>query len=499
MTNIVYWNIENFGINKFNDPSRKRPRYGQGKNGGNSPAVASAQRRTNLAAILNATQPDIIVVVEVSSGAGGGGDLATNTGGLNGASYILDLLRANPLDPNNAEWRLVPPLKVGAGGLTESVAVFYRGVSGTVGTPTEVQRYFTGPNIWTGANVSVAAGAPAPYPGVAVGWPNILEFLDPPGAAAARNIPVGAQYNGNLAESTVAARISFAAQVGAIPAPPVAGGFINYNGLRQPYMVSFVEEDNTGAITRNLTIIAVHSPPNFIGATNYMNVLLSGAADVAAPPDVVNHNEIKIVCGDFNLNAITALGARTNAYNTLVGLNYTALLYPPPALPGGIALESYQGYLATHIKPARRNAQRTKNSRFLWSDNTVGAPVPSHYPGYRYIGSDIVNNFFSIDNILVQPAPGAPQFTIMNQVTGTPFNLVGGLPVGVPVGTRIMPHGLTNLPLAPAIPPAGPLPIAWPQAPAPNYAAGLARSLNGWSNYGNLRGTSDHLALFASI
>ena len=499
MTNIVYWNIENFGINKFNDPSRKRPRYGQGRYGGNSPAVASAQKRNLLAAILNSTQPDIIVVVEVSTGAGGGGDLVTNSGGLNGASYILDLLRAHAPDPNCLEWRLVPPLKVGAGGLTESVAVFYRGISGVVGTATEVRRYFTGPDIWTAANVSVAAGVAAAYPGVVIGAPNIQEFLDPPGTVA-RAIPAGTQYNGTLAESTVAARIHFTADPGAAIAPPVAGGFINYNGLRQPYMVTFAEEDNTGAITRNLSIIAVHSPPNFVGATNFMNVLLAGAADVADPPDIINHNEVKIVCGDFNLNAITALGARTTAYNSLVNnLNYTALLYPPAVMPGGINIESYQGYLATHIKPPRSNAQRTKNSRFLWSDNTLGAPVPSEYPGYRYIGSDRVNNFFSIDNILVQPAPGAPQFTIMNPVVGTPFNLVGGLPVGVPTGVRVLAQRFNNLPLAPAIPPAGPLPIAWPQAPAPNYAAGLARSLNGWSNYGYLRSTSDHLALFADI
>ena len=499
MTNVVYWNIENFGINKVNNPSRKRPRYGEGgRCGGNLPAVAALQRRNHILTILRATQPDIFVLIEVSASATGAGDLAPATGGLQGAIFLLQQLRNDPTDPNRDAWRMVPPLKVGTGGRTESVAVLYRGISGTAGTPTEVRRYFTGPNVWTGGGVSaVAAGAvPAAYPAGGGGAPNIQDLLNPQGQPA-RTIPAGAQYNGGLAEGMAAARIAFAPAL-APAAPPVVGGLVNFNGLRQPFMVSFVETNQANVITRNLTLFAVHAPPNHGGATNFINILLRGLLDVVAAPAGAPHNEIKLICGDFNLNAIYAqppgAGGRTTAYDQLRTINYVPLLNPPPAMPvaPNLTLDAYQGYLATHIRPKRTKQQLTQQSRFLWSDNTAGGPLlAAPYPGYNYIGSDMVSNFFSIDNMLVNPLVPANnyQFTVMNPVSGTPFTVAGAMPAGVPIGTRPLAAQFTNVPAG----------MAWPQSPAAVYAVGQARTLNGWANYGYLRSTSDHLALFAVL
>ncbi|MNN60227.1 hypothetical protein D3C81_1753960 [compost metagenome] len=103
----------------------------------------------------------------------------------------------------------------------------------------------------------------------------------------------------------------------------------------------------------------------------------------------------------------------------------------------------------------------------------------------------MVSNFFSIDNMLVNPlVPGNNyQFTVMNPVSGTPFTVAGAMPAGVPIGTRPLAAQFTNVPAG----------MAWPQSPAAVYAVGQARTLNGWANYGYLRSTSDHLALFAVL
>ncbi|HEX8457911.1 MAG TPA: hypothetical protein VF656_11490 [Pyrinomonadaceae bacterium] len=465
MTRVLFWNLQTFGINKINDPSIRR---GAGI-GGLTLQQASAMRRALVANIIVNTAPEIIVLVEVASGDSYPDDLATNTDGWAGALYLLNQLRAaNPA----MGWRLVPPLRVGRrpGSKPETVAVLYQGVSGAV------RRYFTGPNLWVGG---VNGNSTEPGFGV-VGnaYPaarNLDTMLVPPvmPAVPARNIPAGALHNGGLAENVVAARTHF--RLSGAPAY-----FVDYQIYRPPYMVTFTEADAMGNVQRNLTLFGVHSPA-VAGDPGVFIVYLQNTEDVVA---ALGANETRVIGGDFNLSLLAANGGPSNVYAPL-GPNYVPLLQSAAAPPAP-NLNAYLGYFATHIK--RKYTANTEATQFLWSD----PPNASPYPGYGYIGSKFVANFYSIDNILVWPHQGAPynyQTTIMNGIVGTPFNAVAPIPGGAPPGTVAFAQQMTNAP------------VGWPPAPnAPRVAnIGGRNSLTSWANYGYQYSTSDHFAVFARV
>lgn len=473
MTKILVWNIENFGINKFNNPFLARRGAGIG---GLTQHQASKWREQILAQVLFTTDPDILVVVEVSSGDSTPNSLATVTGGMEGCRYVLQLLRNTAFFAAGG-WRLVPPLRIGQGGKAESVGVFYRGQS-TVGGAA-VHRYFTGPNWWTGGinGQSVAANTAFrfPYPTGVFGGPDIQAMLVPLGTAP-RNIPNGAQFNGGIPEDQVAARTQFHL----VNPNGSADGFLDFGAFREPYMVTFTETDGAGTVQRDLTLFAVHSP----AVTGNQSVFITYLANTHEIVAANGGSETRIICGDFNLNLLAPDGNDANEYAQLVNQNYAVLLEPAGAPPA--PLGAYPGYFATHIK--RRPRRLTQASRFLWSD--ANTETASLYPGYEYTGSEFVQNFYSIDNILVRPYNGGHNYatTVMNPVVGTPFNMVIGPPGAPPIGTVNMAAAFTNAA------------IAWPQAPAaPNYAAGLPANLTSWVNYSYIRSTSDHFALYADV
>ena len=460
MTKILVWNIENFGVNKFANPSRKRPRGV----GGMTYAQASAFRRQVLQRVMNAALPDILIVIEVSSGDSTPNALATLTGGMDGCVDLLTRLRAN-----NPVWRLVPPLRIGQGGKAESMGVFFRATSPVAGGGL-ITRYFTGPNLWTGGynGTSVRVGVSAAYPAAAGGNPDIDDMLVP-GGGVPRVIPVGAQYNVGVAENQVAARTAFRLWNSA---NDTADGGIDYGVFREPYMVTFAEHNSNTNAVRNLTLFGVHSP----AAVGNPEVFITYLANTYEIMTANVGTEVRVVCGDFNVNLLDATGNDAQVYAPMAG--YTVLLTPGAPPPGNVDL--FRGYFTTHIKPKNKSAA----SRFLWSQ--VGNPSP--YPGYGYFGSDFVPNFFSVDTILVRPAPGAPNTTILNAVVGTPFNAGGTVPpAGAPAGVQAMPSSFTNAAL-------------WPPTPnAANYNLGLAGNLTSWANYGYVRSTSDHFALYADV
>jgi hypothetical protein len=490
MSRILFWNIENYAIAKVNDPdltvTGKRRRSVAG---GLSPNEASTQRVNLIAAVFVACAPDVIVINEVSSG-DDGQVRATNTGGIQGAVWLLNALRAaNPA----MEWRMVPPLRIGTGGPQETMAVLYRGVTGP-GTPGQVTRYFTGPNLWQGAQngtsvvpaVGVVGNA---YPGVvAPGDPDLNAMLVLP-ATAARNIPAGALHNGGgaIPEDTVAARIAFQRTL------PLGGGAVAYGNFRQPYMVTFTEQNLAGAL-RNLTVFGIHAPPNVVGATQIINNLSISVEVTAA----LGANETRVIGGDFNLELLAAGGGPSGVYAPLApyqpliqSLGAPPGVLPPPLPPvppppAPAPLTVYRGFFSTHIK----RSKKTLNSRILWSDAANASP----YPGYGYHGSDRFPFVSSIDNILVWPLQGPPynyRTTIMNPVVGTPF-VAPYLIAGAPIGTVVLAPQM-NAPLL--------APLVWPPhpyAPYPTTQGGRAH-LVGWTNYGRIRSTSDHFAVFAEV
>ena len=380
--------------------------------------------------------------------------------------------RPSPQHPpyNTQDWRLVPPLVVGQGAVSESVAVFFRGTTGVV------TRYFTGPNWFTGGykgqSVAPRGGIPVNYPN-AFGQPDFLSMLAPGGMV--RNTPANALHNINIPETQLAARINFKSI--AVPPAAVPPAQVNFLHYRQPYMVTFTE---TGGVPnpRHITLFACHAPPNnlppILATTQFMNNKLPTMADIANPPAP---NETKVICGDFNLNLLNHDGTDANHYAGLTGLGYIRML-APPAGPPPPALEAYAGYFCTHIK----RAQPTQNSRFLWS--APGEPSP--YPGYGYLGSTF-GNYCSIDNVLVRPAPGAGTLTVVNSVVGTPLNAVHPSPGGAPIGIDNFGNDMNNI-------------AGWPESPnAAAFNVGMATNRKGWLNYGHIRNTSDYFALMAQI
>jgi hypothetical protein len=481
MTNILFWNIRQFGIKKINDTRGGGPANA----GGLTYPQVSADRRAIILAEIAATTADIIAIVEVGTG-NTAGDLATNTGGVQGSQALLNLLRAAN---GAAGWRMVPPLWMGSrayrsvGGL-ETVAVLYRGVTGNV------TRYFTGPNFWSGGaggistDPAAGVGAPANYP------PQFNGFLRPPGTAV-RQIPIGSLYRPSTAfvpslETQSAARIKYVRPSTKRPRGGVPYAPSRYGGFRPPYMTSFYEVNALTGATRTLTLFSIHAPPRRGDAATLMRTY-SQTPEIANAPA---GGEIKILAGDFNLNFLNANGNYTNAYAPVTALGYQSLLPTaavPPVTAGGI--EQFRGNFATHLRsvPTRPLPQPAADTLFLWTDPAI--PVTdSYYPAYGCTSAG--DNTDSLDNILVRPAAGYA-LTIMNLVTGSPFQVA--VPANnAPLGAVALASQFTNpLPL-----PANP----WPQAPAADdFFAADAVQLSSWPNYGRIYSTSDHFGLTTVI
>ncbi|AZF16883.1 hypothetical protein [Pseudomonas sp. R3-18-08] len=452
MTRVLYWNIESFGYNKIRPLSTKRNRAGAF-----IPDLNAADRLALILAHITAFNPDIFVVVETASGPSHGpGSLISPTGGWQGCVELL--LRIRNL--TGLTWNLVPPLVVGQAGRAEGVAVFYKPVIPAGPGVAAGRRLFTGPNAWSPAGNGISFN-PTVLPAPAAGnYPPLQSNAC--FTVAGRAIPPTALNPGNLSESRCAARVDFVDNLGAP---------LNYGGLREPYMVTFCEtvDGPPVVVQRNLTLFAIHSPPQYVAANAYLN----GLANVRDISAALGALETRIITGDFNVNLLSQTGNDPLRYAPLTGLGYALQLQPPAAAPPP-ALDAYMGYFATHLK--------SKKSTIFWSTN-VGA-VP--YPGYRYIGSSSSSNLYSIDNILVRGG-AAGNFTIANTVVGTPLNVVNPAPGGAPVGMVAIASDFQ----AP--------PLGWPLSPAPAFAAGDRQRFRGWRNMGHIRSTSDHLALFVTV
>lgn len=452
MTRVLYWNIESFGYNKIRPLTTKRDRTGA-----LIPDLNAADRLALILAHITAFNPDIFVVVETASGPSNGpGSLISPTGGWQGCVELL--LRIRNL--TGLAWNLVPPLVVGQAGRAEGVAVFYKPVIPAGGGVAAGRRLFTGPNAWSPAGNGISFN-PTVLPAPAAGNYPLLQ-TNTCFTVAGRAIPPTALNPGTPIESQCAARVDFVDNLGAP---------INYGGLRQPYMVTFCEtvDGPPVVVQRNLTLFAIHSPPQYVAANAYLN----GLANVRDISAALGALETRVITGDFNVNLLSQNGNDPLRYAPLTGLGYALQLQPPAAAPPP-ALDAYMGYFATHLK--------SKNSTIFWSTNVGVVP----YPGYRYIGSSSSSNLYSIDNILVRGG-AAGNFTIANTVVGMPLNVVNPAPGGAPMGVVAIASDFQ----AP--------PLGWPPSPAPAFVAGDRQRFRGWRNLGHIRSTSDHLALFVTV
>lgn len=504
MTRILYWNIENFSINKLNDP----------------------QKLNYIQQVLTQNPPHIIVIVEVSASNAFGildGVLLPNNGG--GANGVLQLLVHLRTWLNN-NWCLVPPLTLGNSGYREGVAVYFD----------SNQLQFTGPYWWIDNFNFPARGIPRrrlnpinrsvphTYPEatrVAYGgiWANCLPVA---------NVNANSLYNPSLlgqglAQNTLAGQFQYFT-----PAPNRQeiffpdGRFLNQENSppssRSPFLTTFYEP----ATNRNIKLFAVHTSPNTAPQA------VQQLANVQEIQDV-NANEVSVIVGDFNVDSFTDFNNYLNLINPLlVGLGYTMHLNPRGA--NGLIDVARQPYCMTHLLPIPRLLQTTARATpynqsqpaGLDPHNNTGIPqrqLPNlrglrspggAYPSFGYMGSmsgflfSEVTYAASIDNIFtrygnnLQP-PANHNMTIINPVVGSPYNnhpAANPPAAGVPLGN--LDFFDQQQPPQPQL--ANPLPVggidrANDQA---NNNADLIQ-FHQVANYGHIRSTSDHLALIIDV
>jgi hypothetical protein len=456
MTRILYWNIENFSVNKFWD--------GNILAGG--PFTPESTNRltyfrsavTNLlppGAAANARMPEIIVIVELETGYTNRGYMVTGNGPLAARELVREVRNLT----GNPNWFLVPPLYSGT---REGVVVLYDGTN----------LFFTGPNFWSGAaGPSVSLAPPLPLPTYPVPWNPFI---------GTRQIPHLAQYNPNLWENQLAAKVSgYTSNGDAVLDLPDRGGIPPFGHVmdgnldpRTPYMTTFYRQDTN----ENITIFSIHAPANAFFARAYMTSLVC-TREIATPSAL---NERKVVLGDFNFNLFTNGGnaPRRYQYFNLIGygIGVAPVLAPPVPQPNG-----YSGFFATHLAKV--------GNAISWSD----IHTQRIYPGYGYLSE----RNSCIDNVFSQGVAPA-NTTILNPIVGSPY---GVLPPGVappPWLTANMQghYGMNRLC------PCFNLPNPPPAWIAPNYGvnpAQIRQVFRGWANFRTVRSTSDHLPIIADV
>jgi hypothetical protein len=445
-TRILFWNIRDFAIDKIANPKSDRQKHTTIRQ-----SEASQQRLAQILSVINNVDPQIFILVETETIYDGRGKLVRGAG-LSGAIALLAQIK---IKTGNQDWQLVPPVITGK---NEGVAVYYRSTN----------RYFTGPNIWSGGAGGISSLPHTVFP---LGYPDNLKTGLP-----ARNIPGGAQYNGGLPERSAAARVEFT-----LAPPALAGTAAVFDDLRAPYMTTFSEVDNGNNVQRNLTIFSVHSPASRQPAIDYLESL----ANINEIVSQTANNEVRVIAGDFNINSMqtTKGNIPQPAYQKLIDNGFALTIAPTNNVPD--PPKGYLGYFATHIKSPYKKINSPKPNLYGTTKD-----LKQFYPGFGYIGADS-GTYIAIDNIYVKyGTPTAiPGTTILNTVVGSPLNIYD----------------------APPHTPEGDIDLHWlmgdfygennadPPEIAPQYQAGVLTTFGSWDKYGRIYGVSDHFALAIDI
>ncbi|WP_444890506.1 hypothetical protein [Microbulbifer sp. DLAB2-AA] len=556
---IMYWNVNNFGYERFFTDSRKSGRDdGPQGRGGLRAYQAAQQRLQHLISNLTdgvvpaglAIVPDIFVMVEVQRGMNGLAEGQTVYDAS--AASLLDVLKVTPaLNANNEAWCLVPPLISGLGGVAEGIAVYYNA--------TKLQ--FIGPYVWPAPVVGAPSVGPAqPAPAAAGYYGDPWGSFPPPsgfpvGPIAApvpgavppvlpplsedclpnRLLAPGFGAPAGVTENQLAGQFQFfhPVAVGAPPAVPI--NFPNA-GDRSPFLTKFI--DLTVAGGRIINLFSFHARPgqdpvapgiipDSVAGTQALATIQEIQAPLAA-------NQVNVIVGDFNVSVFNVAphNRADQAYGPLInpiggvpaGLGYTQHIRPTP---GVVYNNTEQGYFFTHMISRSRSASNTSpGDPTPWNQPKV-TPLPANavgYPAYGYAGTGMRGRYDAIDNVFTKygaaAAAGAPaNITIVNRVTGTPYNR-GAIPAAAncPIGHYQYNVAMADGPAAanPALPlpPGPPLPAAIP--PGGFYPPGYTppppiippttigtdndrRHFIGWNNYGRVASTSDHIALILDI
>ena len=438
MTRIMFWNVQQFSVNKIANPLGIAFAGGGGVN-------APADRLALMIELIQQANPEILVIVELRTGPTAAGTIVTGNGVI-----ATSRLLAAMVNQHQGDWCLVPPLCTSD---YEGVAVFYRSAN----------LVFTGPHVWSGGAGGQAVAPAAGFAGAPYGWP--MEFLIGQG-----QVPLASRHNPGLPESHCAAQTTGWT---ALPAPPPAAPPAPAFDPREPYRTTFAEVVGA-AFVRDIELISIHAPPENLAAEGFMQ-------EMAACDEIVGHPPphpapyVRVIAGDFNVNLLDPVGNIAPPYQALTEPPHNFLLgQEPAALPPGGFPPAGPGYYATLIK-------RPANARF-W-------PPGTHYPGYGYIGEQNGVALYAIDNMFIRG--GAPaEFTILNPVVGSPYNEF--LP---PVGYGVW-VGAIPVARSAGLPPPG---IGLLPNPAVAVNIGQIALFRGWQNYGKISSTSDHLPIVMDV
>ncbi|TGL49315.1 hypothetical protein EHQ61_12720 [Leptospira wolffii] len=507
MTRIMYWNVSDFGNNRFFSASNQRDRSAPRPLTHQQTAAARLGILTNAILALN---PDIFVLLECRFGNGVGAAAEGSAATDNSAATLLLWLRAN-VDPN---FQLVPPIKLGTGARPECVAVFYKGVIAAAAAPVPaLNRFFAGPYYWPGGAVGPAQNLPPAAGGAAPAYAAPWNLSLPN-----RQIDAASPILAGVWEDQLAGKFEYLGAVPPLAVAPAALLTFPNAGDRPPLQTDFIEmmppAAPGGAVRfRVISLFSYHAPSAQNGPGGPANAdSVLGTASVANIQELQNlpaNFDAAVLVGDFNVSLFAAPAVIAAAYNPLQGLaNMQQALAPGAGLN-----DTVKGYFKTHYgrepAPGTPNGARTWNA---WDPTSVpGAPAVAGYPGYQYFGiRDNIGLYDAIDNIFVRPNPPAiANVTVANPVVGSPYTPFAGFapPAGAPA------QGNINFPRDPVFAPATfPLPVAggggagptpggidWTGGAAGGFNIAAQTTFRSWARIGRIRSTSDHLALVVEI
>lgn len=287
---IMYWNIQSFGINKFQTSWWDR----------------TASRGLFIFDTIAEQDPDVLAVVEVRTNAvaGFGGVISDTSGGPAVQALLWQLRGFQPA----ANWSVVPPLILSpGGGYSEGIAVFFKAARLT----------FEGPMLWNGAGAVAPGGAGAAYAGA---WQ---------GALPNTNSTILVQP-----QDTLAGQLQFFAPMGG-----AAVNFPNANS-RKIWFTQFTDQTNH----RILSLFSLHLPADRTQSRQ-------GFAALAQVPEIANAvaaNEDRVVIGDFNINLNDPL--QRDVFQHLTGGPAVLPAYPVAAQAYATQFTNAGGALATMLK-----------------------------------------------------------------------------------------------------------------------------------------------------
>lgn len=461
MAKVLYWNIQQFGINKISELGDNEPRKKQSVSSTKTMSDSEnskKRKRTGtttyyqirkevILSTLSQNTPDIFVVVETSTGKKAPGTLIT-AGGAQGALLLLKEIRGLLSE----DWMLVPPLVLGLGGVAEGISVYFN--SSTV--------EFTGPWGWQGNAYpsvpvdSVAASALQEYSDI---WANCL----PEGK-------VTSTINKDIEYKKLAGQWEFSPSIRSTRSKLGFPGTTN----RTPWLTTFWDK----TANRTIKLLAFHASPKKNASAEGTNQL----SKINEMTTNLQDDEVGVIVGDFNVDLFNTQ-YEPIAYNELINVKgYTRSINPT-----AVTTFPEKGYVCTMLKSFK--------SAYPWS--------PPGYPGFEYM---IDKSYSSVDNILTKYGSNAggpaTNITIVNRITGAPYDKDTSAAASLPKGHFTYSTGMSKLSgTYPYEPAALPLPPDGPDGMG-GFSPGSAGSLStfkSWVNYRGVKSTSDHMALIIEI